>query len=65
MLLGNKCDMEERRIIPTAQGEAIALEHGIKFLETSAKSNINIDRVFLELAEAILNKVCSQLVQLN
>lgn len=58
MLLGNKCDMEERRIIPTSQGEAIAREHGIRFLETSAKSNINIDRVFMDLAEAILNKVC-------
>lgn len=34
----------------------IALEHGIKFMETSAKNNINIDRAFHELAEAILNK---------
>lgn len=58
MLLGNKCDMEERRIIPTERGEAIAREHRIRFLETSAKSNINIDKVFLEIAEAILNKVC-------
>lgn len=34
----------------------IALEHGIKFMETSAKNNVNIDRAFHELAEAILNK---------
>lgn len=34
----------------------IAVEHGIKFMETSAKNNINIDRAFHELAEAILNK---------
>ena len=56
MLLGNKCDMDDRRIIPTERGESIAREHGIRFLETSAKANINIERVFLELAEAILNK---------
>lgn len=35
----------------------IAREHGIKFLETSAKANINIERAFCELAEAILDKI--------
>lgn len=56
MILGNKCDMSDKRIIPTERGEAIAREHGIRFLETSAKANVNIERVFLDLAEAILNK---------
>jgi len=57
MILGNKCDMEDKRMISRERGETIAREHGIRFLETSAKANINIDRAFLELAEAILNKV--------
>ncbi|KAK7067922.1 Ras-related protein Rab-10 [Halocaridina rubra] len=56
MILGNKCDMEDKRVIPKAKGEAIAIEHNIRFLETSAKANINIEQAFLELAEAILNK---------
>jgi len=34
----------------------IAHEHGIPFLETSAKSNINVERAFMDLAQAILNK---------
>ncbi|PRD32990.1 UNVERIFIED_CONTAM: Ras-related protein Rab-10, partial [Trichonephila clavipes] len=34
----------------------IAREHGIRFLETSAKANINIEKAFRELAESILNK---------
>lgn len=34
----------------------IAAEHGIRFLETSAKANINIEQAFLELASAILAK---------
>lgn len=34
----------------------IAVEHGIRFMETSAKANINIERAFCELAEAILDK---------
>ena len=57
IIIGNKCDMEDRRVIPTEKGEAIAREHGIRFIETSAKANINIDRVFLEmLTDAILAK---------
>lgn len=56
MILGNKCDMEDKRVINKEKGESIAQEHSIRFLETSAKANINIEQAFLELAEAILNK---------
>jgi len=56
MILGNKCDIEDKRMITKERGESIAREHGIRFLETSAKSNINIERAFLELADAILAK---------
>lgn len=38
----------------------IAREHGIRFKETSAKSNINIERAFCELAEAILDKTAGR-----
>lgn len=57
MLLGNKCDMEDKRAISRERGEAIARQHGIRFLETSAKANINVERAFYELSEAILDKV--------
>lgn len=57
MLLGNKCDMAERRVVSRERGEKIASDHGIRFLETSAKSNIQIDKAFYDLAEAILDKV--------
>ncbi|OQV20838.1 Ras-related protein Rab-10 [Hypsibius exemplaris] len=56
MLLGNKCDMEDRRAISRERGEDIARQHGIRFLETSAKANINVERAFYELSEAILDK---------
>uniref|UniRef100_A0A3Q4BJR4 small monomeric GTPase n=2 Tax=Euteleostomi TaxID=117571 RepID=A0A3Q4BJR4_MOLML len=61
MLLGNKCDMEDKRVVPKAKGEQIAREHGIRFFETSAKANINIEKAFLTLAEDILRKVCARL----
>uniref|UniRef100_UPI00358E1C22 ras-related protein Rab-10-like n=1 Tax=Myxine glutinosa TaxID=7769 RepID=UPI00358E1C22 len=56
MLLGNKCDMEEKRMVPREKGEQIAREHGIPFYETSAKANVSIDKAFLILAEDILKK---------
>ncbi|XP_076440759.1 ras-related protein Rab-10-like [Babylonia areolata] len=56
MILGNKCDMEDKRQVATNRGESIAKEHCIPFLETSAKANINVERAFMDLAQAILNK---------
>ena len=56
MILGNKCDMEDKRVIPKERGESIARENGIRFLETSAKTNVNIDKAFIELSESILDK---------
>lgn len=38
----------------------IAREHGIRFMETSAKANINIEKAFSELAEAILDKTAGR-----
>jgi len=56
LILGNKCDMEARRVVPTEQGEQLAKSKGLKFLETSAKANINIDKAFTMIAEDILQK---------
>lgn len=38
----------------------IAREHDIRFMETSAKANTNIELAFRELAEAILDKVAGK-----
>lgn len=34
----------------------IAREHGIRFTETSARCNTNINEAFMELTSSILNK---------
>lgn len=49
--------MSDRRVVSRERGEKIASDHGISFMETSAKADINIDNAFRELAEAILCKV--------
>ncbi len=55
-LIGNKCDMDSKRIIQKEQGERIADEYSIRFFETSAKSNTNIEATFETLARAVLKK---------
>ena len=39
MLVGNKADLEHRRAVAKEEGAAFAEEHGLLFLETSAKTS--------------------------
>ncbi|KAJ1922400.1 GTP-binding protein [Tieghemiomyces parasiticus] len=57
ILVGNKCDMDEKKVISKEQGQALAEEHQIRFLETSAKSNINVEEAFFSLARDIKKRL--------
>jgi Ras-related protein Rab-2A len=57
MLIGNKCDLEQKRQVSTEEGEAFAKEHGLVFLETSAKTAHNVDDAFVQTAQAIYEKI--------
>ncbi|CAG9334523.1 unnamed protein product [Blepharisma stoltei] len=54
-LIGNKWDRPDKKIT-TDEGKALARELGISFLEASAKKNINVDKIFYDIAKAIKNK---------
>ena len=45
--IGNKCDLEENRVVSQEEGKALAKSIGAHFMETSAKTGYNIDRAFL------------------
>ena len=57
ILIGNKCDWEEKRAVSTEQGQALADELGIPFLEVSAKANVNIEKAFYSLASDIKKRL--------
>lgn len=58
ILIGNKCDIDvSERKVSFAAGKALADEFGIKFFETSAKSNINIDTCFMTIASDIVERL--------
>eukprot|EP01130_Rhizamoeba_saxonica_P007147 TRINITY_DN2877_c0_g1_i1.p1 TRINITY_DN2877_c0_g1~~TRINITY_DN2877_c0_g1_i1.p1 ORF type:complete len:184 (-),score=52.21 TRINITY_DN2877_c0_g1_i1:54-605(-) len=53
VLVGNKCDLEDRRQVSTEEGSELANQFGAAFYEASAKMKIHIDDIF----EAIVRKV--------
>ncbi|CAG0884209.1 unnamed protein product [Cyprideis torosa] len=65
MILGNKCDMEDKRQVSKERGQSLAVEYGVRFLETSAKSAINVDEAFHTLARDIKTKTEQRLVSLK
>ena len=44
------------------RGEELAIEYGIKFMETSAKASINVEEAFFTLARDIKAKMEKRLV---
>lgn len=64
ILIGNKCDMERGpNGVSTEEGQALAKELSIPFMEVSAKSNINIEQAFTSLASDIKKRLMDSGVQ--
>lgn len=57
VVVGNKLDMEEDRVVPRARAFQLAQQWGQKpYYETSARRRTNVDEVFLNLCTQILQK---------
>ncbi|VDP18260.1 unnamed protein product [Soboliphyme baturini] len=53
ILIGNKCDLEDERVVGKDQGQNLARQFNCAFLETSAKAKINVNEVFYDLVRQI------------
>mmetsp|Transcript_22444 Transcript_22444/g.76242 ORF Transcript_22444/g.76242 Transcript_22444/m.76242 type:complete len:212 (+) Transcript_22444:325-960(+) len=53
ILVGNKTDLVDRRQVSVEEGDAKAREHGVLFVETSAKAGFNIKALFRKIASAL------------
>ncbi|XP_073901302.1 ras-related protein Rab-37 isoform X2 [Castor canadensis] len=53
MLLGNKADVSSERVIRSEDGETLAREYGVPFMETSAKTGMNVELAFLAIAKEL------------
>jgi Ras-related protein Rab-37 len=55
MLLGNKVD-KANRVITKEQGEKLAKQYEVSFMETSAKTGQNVELAFMAVARALMSK---------
>lgn len=62
VLVGNKCDLESERQVNKEVAKNFAKENNLLFLETSAKSGTNIEKIFQILSEKILTKIETGLI---
>merc|ERR1712122_279839 len=54
VLVGNKCDLEDERVVGKDQGMNMARQFGCcTFMETSAKAKIGVSDVFYDLVRRI------------
>ena len=56
ILVGNKCDEEEKREVSCEEEEEMASRYGIPFLNTSAKNNANVTEVFQLLTKEMRDR---------
>jgi len=53
VLVGNKCDLNDQRVISTEQGTELSRKFGCAFLEASAKTRVNVEQIFHDLIRQI------------
>ena len=54
ILIGNKCDKDDERVVSKEKGEELAKKYNIIFFETSNKMGINIEEAGLKLINKIV-----------
>ena len=63
LLVGNKIDLvtpNKKRVVTTEQGKEFADSLGIEFLETSAKTRVNVEQAFMTMASQIKARMKTQ-----
>ncbi len=56
LLIANKIDMKEERIVSIEDGENLAKDNDLQIIEASAKEDINVSEAFQKIAEDIVIK---------
>ncbi|KAK6639527.1 Ras- protein Rab-1A [Polyplax serrata] len=57
LLVGNKIDMVEKKVVDYNTAKSYADELGIPFIETSAKNATNVEQAFMTMAAEIKNRL--------
>mmetsp|Transcript_8234 Transcript_8234/g.8096 ORF Transcript_8234/g.8096 Transcript_8234/m.8096 type:complete len:205 (-) Transcript_8234:43-657(-) len=65
LLVGNKSDMEGKKVVTYDEGKELADSFGIPFIETSAKTSVNVEQSFLRMAGEIKGRVAATATKSN
>lgn len=60
ILVGNKCEDPERRVVLKEDASRLASQMGIQLFETSAKKNINVEEMFRAITDLVLTSKKAQ-----
>ena len=64
-LVGNKTDLEDKRVISRVDGEKFAEDNGLLFFETSAKSGKNVEELFNQCTTEIISRIEKGLIAVD
>ena len=56
ILVGNKIDLKEKRMVSSEEAQNFAEKNGMNFFETSALNNLNIDEMFEIVSKMLLKR---------
>ena len=65
VLIGNKIDLDDRRLITFDEGNEFAIKNGLIFMETSAKTGEGVEEIFLKSAKEIAKRMKENYYDLN
>ena len=65
VLVGNKCDLDDKREVTKDEGQEIADSYGLLFYETSAKTGDNVNEVFNASLQEIARRIESNFYNLE
>ena len=54
LLIGNKSDLEDQRVVSKEEGKEFAEINGMEFFETSAKENFQVQEAFIQLTRDVI-----------
>jgi len=60
LLVGNKSDLQSKRMVDAKEAQSFAEKSGLKYMETSAKEGTNVEEVFTTLGVECLDVVVHQ-----
>ncbi|XP_015247965.1 ras-related protein ralB-B-like [Cyprinodon tularosa] len=60
LLVGNKSDLEDKRQVSVDEAAGKVAEWGVQYVETSAKTRANVDKVFFDLMREVRKKKMSE-----